>query len=399
MNDFADNESSTAPALTGVRILALFGGTHLFGQERANLEVMRTAKTMGAEVRLIVDERNAGGEIESELERLGITFSRARFSVHWHYALRQPRYFLFNLSAVRSTGQALKREIREWRPTHLYLMNWNYFASGYFALKSVRLPMIYRAGDLLPEHSWFHRRLTRQLLRHSRLIVCNSQFLAGDMTRLGASPAQLRVIYNHPPERNKPNTAEELPPTRGVTLLFIGQIARHKGIVVLVDAVRKMLAEGNDITLWIAGESTWGDPTGDELRRVVDRDHLQERILFLGKRDDIPDLLRGCDIHVCPSIVDDPSPNVIMEAKREAVPTVAFSVGGIPELIQHETDGFLCRATTCDALIEGLAYFTRDRELRAAAGSAARTNYDRDFGFVRFQRQWSEVFRATMPPC
>lgn len=399
MNDFSDNESSAAPALNGVRILALFAGAHLFGQERANLEVMRTAKTLGAEVRLIVDERHAGGEIETELERLGIRFSRARFSVHWHYALRQPRYFLFNLSALRSTARALKREIREWRPTHLYLMNWNYFASGFFALKSLKLPLIYRAGDLLPDHSWFHRRITRRLLRQSRLIVCNSRFLARDMTRLGASPQQLRVIYNHSPGRKPADTVEELPPNRGVTLLFVGQIARHKGIVVLVEAVRQMLADGHDLTLWIAGQSTWGDETGDELRRAVDHDHLTDRILFLGNRHDIPELLRGCDIHVCPSVVDDPSPNVIMEAKREGVPTVAFPVGGIPELIQHEIDGFLCRTTTAEGLIEGLACFARDRDLRVAAGSAARQSYERDFGFGRFQRQWSEIFRATMPPC
>ena len=393
------SNSADSPSLSGIRILALFGGAHLFGQERANLEVMRTVKTMGAEIRLIVDERYAGGEIESELKRLGITFRRARFSVHWHYALRQPRYFLFNLFALRSTARALKSEMREWQPTHLYLMNWNYFASGYFAFKSQRLPLIYRAGDPLPNHSWFHRRITRRLLRQARLIVCNSQFLARDMTRLGASDAQLRVIYNHPPERKLTDVQERLPASRGVTLLFVGQIARHKGIIVLVEAVREMLASGQDITLWIAGESTWGDETCDELQRIVDRDHLQDRILFLGKRDDVPVLLGGCDLHVCPSIVDDPSPNVIMEAKREGVPTVAFPVGGIPELIQHKSDGFLCRSTTAEALNEGLSYFVQDRELRVSAGRQARQRYERDFGFARFQRQWGEVFRATMPPC
>jgi glycosyltransferase involved in cell wall biosynthesis len=107
-------------------------------------------------------------------------------------------------------------------------------------------------------------------------------------------------------------------------------------------------------------------------------------------------LLRHCDLHVCPSIVDDPSPNVIVEAKREGVPSVAFSVGGVPELIQHQVDGFLCRAMDGQGLIEGLRYFMEDPKRREVAGQAAHESYERDFGFERFQRQWARVFRETI---
>lgn len=399
MSEIPSTETPEASVLGGVRILALFGGAHLFGQERANLEVMRTVNKAGAEVRLIVDERYAGGEMEGELARLGFSFTRARFSVHWHYAVRNPRYFFFNLSALRSTARALRQEIRDWRPTHLYLMNWNYFASGFFAFRSTRLPLIFRAGDLLPDHSPLHRWLTRQLLRRACLLVCNSEFLKRDMMRLGAPPQQLRVIHNHPPLRPAAPETEPPPATPGVTLLFIGQVARHKGIAILVDAAREMILAGNDITLWIAGESTWGDPLEEQLKEEVTRNNLQGRIVFLGKRRDIPELLARADIHICPSVVDDPSPNVILEAKREGVPSVAFPVGGIPELIEHKVDGFLCRSASREALIEGVTYFVQNPQARQAAALAARQSYETSFGFPRFQREWAEIFRETMPSC
>lgn len=399
MSEIPRDEVHELSALGGVRILALFGGAHLFGQERANLEVMRTVNMAGAEVRLIVDERYVGGEIDDELTRLGFPFTRGRFTVHWHYAIRNPRHFFFNLSALRSTARALRQEIRDWRPTHLYLMNWNYFASGFFAFRSTRVPLIFRAGDLLPDHSPFHRWLTRQLLRRARLVVCNSEFLKRDMMRLGAPAAQLRVIHNHPPLRPAASKPEPPPATQGITVLFIGQVARHKGVVVLVDSVREMISAGNDITLWIAGESTWGDPLEKQLEQAVARDNLQGRVVFLGKRGDIPELLARADIHVCPSVVDDPSPNVILEAKRAGVPSVAFPAGGIPELIEHRVDGFLCRETSQEALIEGLTYFVHDPAVRQAAGRAARLSYETTFGFPRFQREWADVFRDTMPSC
>jgi glycosyltransferase involved in cell wall biosynthesis len=389
--------SSEAAPLKGVRILALFGGAHLFGQERANLEVMRTVTDAGAELRVIVDERYAEGEIEEELARLGFSYIRAKFTVHWHYAVRRVRYFLFNLSALRSTSDALKREAREWGPTHLYLMNWNYFASGFFAFRKLHQPLVFRAGDLLPRHSIFHRWLTRQLLRRAKLIVCNSNFLARDMRGLGASSDKLRVIHNHPPVRGITASAEWFPTSRAVRLLFVGQVARHKGVDILIDAVRDMIAAGQDISLSIAGESTWGDPLQVQLQEEVTRLGLHDRITFLGKRADIPQLFAQADIHACPSLIDDSSPNVILEAKREGVPSVAFPVGGIPELIAHKVDGFLCRDASREALMEGLAYFIQDPRARQAATQAARQTYEASFGFSRFQRDWAKVFRETMP--
>ncbi len=188
---------------------------------------------------------------------------------------------------------------------------------------------------------------------------------------------------------------EQSPPSaRGTILLFVGQIARHKGIALLVDAVRDMISSGADITLWVAGESTWGDPLSEQLRDQVRQANLDDRILFLGRRDDVPALLRQCHIHVCPSIVDDPSPNVIVEAKREGTPTVGFPVGGIPELIEHETDGFVCRDMSKEGLIEGLNYFSRRAERRDLAGKSARESYETTFWFCAFSARMGARFSA-----
>ena len=56
--------------LHGVRVLVIFGGSHLFGQERANIEVMRAIRENGAQVHFITDQRHAGGEVEG-LELFG----------------------------------------------------------------------------------------------------------------------------------------------------------------------------------------------------------------------------------------------------------------------------------------------------------------------------------------
>jgi glycosyltransferase involved in cell wall biosynthesis len=160
----------------------------------------------------------------------------------------------------------------------------------------------------------------------------------------------------------------------------------------LVETVIGLIRDGSNLALCIAGDSVWGNSLRKQLEEVVRRSGTADRIHFLGQVENVPALLRASDIHVCPSIWEEPSPNVIVEAKREGIPTVAFPVGGIPELIEHGVDGYLCRDASTEGLVQGLRYFSSDAAKREEAGAAARKNYETRFSFPRFQRQWVEVF-------
>src|SRR5207248_1763095 len=132
------------------------------------------------------------------------------------------------------------------------------------------------------------------------------------------------------------------------------------GADLLVETVIKLIQDGANVALLVVGDSVWGDTLRQRLEETVRIRGLNDRIRFLGLVENVGDLLRQADIHVCPSTWDDPSPNVIVEAKQAGVPSVAFAVGGIPELIHHKVDGFLCRELTADALAEGLNYFMKN---------------------------------------
>ncbi|HEX8077567.1 MAG TPA: glycosyltransferase family 4 protein, partial [Chthoniobacterales bacterium] len=275
-------------------------------------------------------------------------------------------------------------------------MSWSYFLFALPALALTKLPLIYRAGDALPEHSAFHRWIVRQMRRRVTRVVCNSEFVARRFNRLGFAPV---VIHNHPPLRLE-EKAVALPAkiSGAVQLIYIGQIAKHKGIALLVETVIGLIRDGLNVTLLVAGDSVWGDPLRKELEETVHHASATDRIHFLGAVENVPSVLRASDVHVCPSIWDDPSPNVIVEAKREGIPTVAFPVGGIPELIEHEVDGYLCHEVSAEGLGAGVRYFL-EASRRRAAGQAAHQKYETNFGFSSFQRQWIEIVSRAGPPC
>ena len=85
----------------------------------------------------------------------------------------------------------------------------------------------------------------------------------------------------------------------------------------------------------------------------------------------------------------------MLEAKKESLPSVVFPVGGIPELIEHRVDGYICRDQTVEALVEGINYLVIDAEMRRAAGTAARRSLEEKFGKERFRREWAELFLTT----
>jgi glycosyltransferase involved in cell wall biosynthesis len=388
--------------LRDFRVLVLFTGSRLFGHERANIEVFRTLKELGLNSRFIVDRRWSRAEIQPALDEAGLEFRTAPYGYQWGGFLRGRHWYvaIINFWGVLATSAKVLGEIARWKPTHVYAANALHLSYAIPALSLSRLPLIYRAGDELPEHNALHRWIKRWVIRRAATVVCISQYIQKRYFHAGFPSEKSTVIYNYPPRRSPVATSlvPEANQTRSV-ITFIGQISEHKGVVVLLEAVEQMLESRRDLTLWLVGAASWETGLLELLRARVKERGLESAVVFWGYREDISTFLTKTDVHVCPSLFAEPLSNVVSEAKVAGVPSVVFPVGGLPELIEHKVTGFLCRDSTKEALIEGLEYFLNNPDKRNAAGLAAREQFEKNFGFSRFQRQWAEVFLNSPPVC
>jgi glycosyltransferase involved in cell wall biosynthesis len=381
-----------------MRVLVLLGGDRLYGQELANLEVFRNLTQLGLKARFITRTRFGRAEIEPELERMGIEWTTAPFGYHWSRQMfgRDFGYFLLNVYGLIVTSWIVWREVRRWRPTHLYVMNWTYFSYAAPVICTLKLPLVYRAGDELPTHTALHRWLTWKLVQRVNGMVCISKYILKRCAAAGMPLERMRVIYNYPPERAR-TVEPRLPsvPEGAIVAIYLGQVSIRKGVVVLLDAVERMIKEGSNLVLWVVGEPVWDDELLVALKQRVAASGLGERIVFFGYVRDVFPLLTRSDIHVCPTLSAEPLSNVVGEAKLCGKPSVIFSVGGLPELIEHGVDGYICRNQTVEALVEGIDYFVTDGAARRTAGEAARRSLEEKFGEERFRRDWVEVFTET----
>jgi glycosyltransferase involved in cell wall biosynthesis len=147
--------------------------------------------------------------------------------------------------------------------------------------------------------------------------------------------------------------------------------------------------------LWLAGNAKWNPDLINQLQSEVQTLGLEKRICFLGYVSNTHLLFNLADIHVCPSTWDEPSPNVVFESKEAGVPSVVFPVGGIPELIRHQTDGYICRDQTSETLAEAINWMLSDPQKLSLMGKEARKDYEYRFGRERFLQQWAKIYQET----
>ena len=121
---------------------------------------------------------------------------------------------------------------------------------------------------------------------------------------------------------------------------YIGQIAKHKGVDVLVRAFKRLRTQGPAPRLLLYGETERHPRFVRHLRRLVDGDG---NIEFAGtfENNQILKVHSELDVLVVPSLWYENSPNVILEASAAGTPVIASNMGGMAELVQHGVNG-LC---------------------------------------------------------
>ena len=154
--------------------------------------------------------------------------------------------------------------------------------------------------------------------------------------------------------------------------IVIGVIAvleKYKGHIYLFHAIEQLKQNGvvNFICLVI------GDGRGkSNLIKYIKNENLEELILFLGHRKDIPELLKITDILIIPSIEQEAFPRVAIEAMAMEVPVVCTNFGGLPEAVVDGETGIVVPCEDADNLYKAIKYLIESPEVRKKMGECGR---------------------------
>jgi glycosyltransferase involved in cell wall biosynthesis len=187
-------------------------------------------------------------------------------------------------------------------------------------------------------------------------------------------------------------------PETSVVVLTIGQVCHRKGIDVVIDVADCTREAHPDAVFIIAGPDAVGEKDyAEKMRRIVKEKKLEERLRFLGSRDDIPDLLASSDLFFLPTRAE-PFGIVVLEAMAAGVPVVASAVGGIPEIISDPAVGIVVTEVSARGFAGPIATLLDDERLRRQLGARGLASVSDRFSPGRLAGVLHGVYDELMTP-
>ncbi len=168
-------------------------------------------------------------------------------------------------------------------------------------------------------------------------------------------------------------------------LFFFGRMAEKKGAVYLVRAMPRILERRPGLGLVLIGDG----PQRSLLDKEVSRLGLEPSVRFLGRQPhaEIVRHLHACRAAVVPSIIDshgetEGMPTVVVEAMAAGVRVVGSAVDGIPDVLRHGENGWLCREKDPEDLASNVLLALEDSEGSTVRSEGMKTAAHHDWAEV-----------------
>jgi len=244
----------------------------------------------------------------------------------------------------------------------------------------------------------FRRRLLQRLLSlRTHKLYAVADYLREYYIRIvGVSARRISTIYNgvdletYAPRDQEARRKEKakLGFSPGEVLIgSVGTLYWVKNPETFLEAAALVLNKRNDVSfLWV------GDgPLKEKLQARAKELGLEKKALYLGSRDDVPNVLAALDVFVLPSISEGLSYS-ILEAMASSLPVVATDVGGNSELIRDGESGYLIPPRSPKILADVLLKLVSQEELRVSLGRRARHRVEEKYSFRKMVQSYQQMY-------
>ncbi|MFM0441865.1 glycosyltransferase family 4 protein, partial [Paraburkholderia strydomiana] len=341
------------------------------GQEVRTLKEMIALRALGHNVELVCPDDAT----------LGIRSHAAGFTVH-HASMRGGAD-VRSMLTIRSILHRRRFDVLNTHSGHDSLV------AG-MAGRLAGTPLVVRTRHLaLPITSL----ATYNLIPHC--VVAVSQYVRNYLISAGMDQSRVETIYDgivKPEPLTHSTLREELGlDSNAVIAGIVAMLRGNKGHRELIAAVEPMMIDRPHLHVVIAGDG--GE--FDILKSMIEGLGLCHRIHLLGLREDINNVLRGCDLFVLPTH-QEALGQAFIEAMAMGLPVIGTQVDGVPELIDSGVNGLLVPAQDIDALRGALTRLVDDAPMRVRLGRAGRIKTDSNFTVENMASETVDLYRRRI---
>ncbi|MFD0765881.1 glycosyltransferase [Mucilaginibacter lutimaris] len=248
----------------------------------------------------------------------------------------------------------------------------------------------------LSHDGWLRKKDALSIAKNLSIVTCShwlgevamkSTLLKGFMIQAIPNPIDIELFSRK--DKAKARAKWNVNPSAKILLFGAANINdRRKGISFLVDALHILKTQytSTEVEVVIFGKNKHFDTS--TLPFAV------KQLNTITSPSDLAEIYSMADVFVSPAIEDN-LPNMIMEAMSCSTPVVAFNTGGIPDLIDHQVNGYMAEFKSAIDLAAGLndVLSAANREVYAAA---ARDKVKRMFNNEKVAGQYIDLYKSIL---
>jgi glycosyltransferase involved in cell wall biosynthesis len=366
-----------------VTILHLISSEGYYGAESMLLALARTLPGLGCGslVGVFRDARSHSVELEKRAAQLGLPVVTVPCAGRWDW------------KAVGRIRELVKAHDVDVLHTHGYKAD----VYGYAAAWPHRVALVATC------HNWPSRlpsmrayaAIDRWALRHFDRVATASGPVAEILSRSKVPAHKLKTIPNgvdlEPFREPAPSLRHDFEAGSNRLVGFVGRLVAGKGGDILLSAAQQVLAAFPNVKFVFAGEGA----ARAEWEALAARLGIASKVLFAGRRDDMPAVYAALDIVALPSY-QEAMPMCLLEALAAGRPVVATAVGAVPKVIVPGVTGLLCEPGDARALAMSLLRLLRDPELARTMGMHGRAHVARHFAAEVVGRSYLGLYQEAL---
>ena len=241
----------------------------------------------------------------------------------------------------------------------LVYTNTSTLISPAIAAKLHAIPSIYHIHEIPNSNYIYLRFMTAFLNNFSRNIICVSKSVKEFWLKKGLNKNKLNLINNG--FLFKKSKSKNLSKDK-IIFTSISRIIPYKGHELLIDLFDLLCKKNNRINLQIIGDTLPEyQKYLDNLKLKVDNSSLNDRIKFMGFKNNIISVLSKSNFFIHTPISPDPFPTVIIEAIQTMTPVVTNDKGGAYEMLDNGKNGLIIQNQDIQKSVIEILEFINDK--------------------------------------
>jgi glycosyltransferase involved in cell wall biosynthesis len=169
----------------------------------------------------------------------------------------------------------------------------------------------------------------------------------------------------------------------------VGRLTKEKGHCYLLAAAADALRVVPELKILIVGEG----PLKKTLQAQARDLKIEDKVIFTGIRDDIPQLLKLMDVFVLPSLIEG-MPLALLEAMAAKVPVVTTDVGAVSSIVKDEVSGLLIPPRDSKAMSEAMTRLLLNKNKAVELADKGYEIVKRDFSVQKMASDYKQLYES-----